>query len=100
MSDDELRGLDDHVAARRREVEDRLARVRESLARETGLSPDRRGWLLALLAASAGLAAALKLGKRRRRRRLSGAAAKGSDGRRSAGRRRRRRRRVSPPRDA
>jgi uncharacterized membrane protein YsdA (DUF1294 family) len=57
----------------RREVELRLAELREALRSEIGRAPKRRAWLLALLAGAAGLAIATRLrGHRRatRKRRL------------------------------
>jgi len=56
----------DAVEASRREVELRLAEVRESIGREIGLRPKAKHTLIALVAASAGFA--LALGGRRRRR--------------------------------
>lgn len=59
----------------RREVELRLARVREALRSEFGRAPKRRAWLLGLLAGAAGLTVALTLRSRRRptrKRRLDG----------------------------
>lgn len=53
------------IAERRRAVEERLAAVRGALASETGRAPGGRGWLVATVAAAAGLALAL----RRRRHR-------------------------------
>jgi|GEM_PF-1691139 len=54
------------VDASRREVELRLAEVRESIGREIGLKPKTRNTLLALVAASAGFA--LAMGRRRKHR--------------------------------
>jgi len=48
------------VAARRREVEDRLGALRAAMADEAGFAPRRKGVLTALLAAAVGLAVALK----------------------------------------
>jgi hypothetical protein len=48
------------IAARRRGVEERLAALRGALATETGLAPARRGWVVAVVAAAAGLAIALR----------------------------------------
>ena len=59
--------LDREVAERRREVEQRLARLRAAVASEVGVAPRRRGWLLLILAGGAGVALAL-----RRRARRSG----------------------------
>ncbi len=52
------------VAESRREVEDRLAELRESIVRETGVLPKARYALLALVAGATGFA----LAARRRRR--------------------------------
>ena len=57
------------VAARRREVEDRLGALRAAMASETGYAPRRKGVLTALLAGAVGLALALK--RRARRAALS-----------------------------
>ncbi len=64
MSRDDAR--QDAVERSRREVELRLAEVKESIGRETGLRPKAKHTLLALVAASAGFA--LALGRRRRRK--------------------------------
>lgn len=80
MSEDRLVELDAEVAERRREVEERLARLRTAFASEVGIAPRRRGWLLAILAGAAGVALAMRRQRRRR-----------SDGE-QAGRRRKRRR--------
>ncbi len=48
------------IERRRRAVEERLAAVRAALSRETGMAPVRRGWLVAVVAAAAGLAMALR----------------------------------------
>lgn len=65
MSRDEERR--EAVEESRREVELRLAEVRESIGREIGLRPKARHTLVALVAASVGFA--LAMGGRRRRRR-------------------------------
>lgn len=82
MSEDRLVELDAEVVERRREVEERLERLRTALASEVGFAPRRRGWLLAILAGAAGLTLALR---GRRKRRAEGGGERG-------GRRRRRRR--------
>ena len=48
------------VEARRREVEDRLGALRAAMASETGFAPRRKGVLAALIAATVGLAIALR----------------------------------------
>lgn len=48
------------VADRRRDVEDRLDALRAAMASETGFAPRRRSLLAALVAASVGLALALR----------------------------------------
>lgn len=66
--DDRIEELDSEVADRRREVEQRLARVRAAIASEAGVAPRRRGWLLALLAAAGGVALAIRVQSKRRSR--------------------------------
>lgn len=83
MSEDRLVELDAEVAERRREVEQRLERLRTAIASEVGFAPRRRGWLLAMVAGAAGVALAL----RRKRKKRHGAA----DGGGERGRERRRR---------
>lgn len=58
--------ISEDVAAGRREVERRLAELRESIVRETGILPKARWILLALVAGSTGFALAVR---RRRSRR-------------------------------
>jgi len=69
VSEDRVEELDLEVADRRREVEQRLARVRAALASEVGVAPRRRGLLMLLLAGAAGLALALRRRGRRAERR-------------------------------
>ena len=66
MSRDDTRR--DAIEASRREVELRLAEVRESIGREIGLRPKAKHTVIALIAASAGFALAMG-GRRNRRRR-------------------------------
>jgi hypothetical protein len=74
VSEDRLVELDAEVVERRREVEERLERLRTALASEVGFAPRRRGWLLALVAGAAGIAVALR---RRRQSRASTGAKRG-----------------------
>jgi hypothetical protein len=66
MSRDDTRR--DAIEESRREVELRLAEVRESIGREIGLRPKAKYSLIALVAASTGFALAMG-GRRGRRRR-------------------------------
>jgi len=59
----------ERIAERRRQVEERLGSLRSALADETGHAPRSRGLTLLLLAATAGLAIALR-GKARKEGRL------------------------------
>ncbi len=63
--------LEDQVEESRREVERRLAAVRASIARETGVLPKARYILLALIAGSTGFALAARRRSKRKRARAA-----------------------------
>jgi hypothetical protein len=73
MSRDRLEQGRRHIAERRRDVEGRLDAVRSAIADETGRAPSSRGLITLLIAATAGLALALR-GRARKEGKLPPAA--------------------------
>jgi hypothetical protein len=69
MSKDRLEQGRRRIAERRRDVEGRLDAVRSAIADETGRAPTSRGLITLLIAATAGLALALR-GRARKEGRL------------------------------
>jgi len=59
---------DDNLAASRRRFERRWIDCQNSMQREAGVTPRRRGWVLILLAAAAGLTIGMKAPRRLRSR--------------------------------
>lgn len=67
---DDADALDERIAERRREVEERFSDVRTSIDRELGIFPKAKYGLMGLAAAAAGFALAAGA-RRRRKKRLS-----------------------------
>jgi hypothetical protein len=65
-------GLDERLAERRREVEERFSDVRTSIDRELGIFPKAKYGLMGLAAAAAGFALAAGARRRRKKKRLAG----------------------------